>query len=157
MHKRVFLVAVLLLLLAVFVPVKREIHMSVPCEVLDQQNDSFSGSTYVHFSGTYTDYLLFQDRFHGRIYCPDYLIMTDSALPTNLVTDELDEIMSYHHNGTIADIRYYASTWLEEDLNRFFIWVHEPDENIPGASHGRWFLCPVDMTFADIYNILSGR
>lgn len=157
MRKRVILVAVALLLLVVFVPVKREIHMSVPCQVLDQQEDSFSGFTDVSFSGTYTDYIFFQDSFHGRIYSPDYVIMTEYAVLTRLVTGELDEIMSYHHNGTIADIRYYASTWLEEDLERFFIWVHEPDENIPGASHGRWFLCPVDMTFDDIYEMLSGR
>ena len=157
MRKWLIPAAVVLLLLAVFIPVKRAIQMVIPCRVLDQQDDSISGSTYVSFSGTYTDYLLFQDKFHGRIYCPDYLIMTDSVLPTKLVTNELDEIMSYHHNGAVADIRYYASTWLEEDLDRFFIWVHEPDENIPGASHGRWFLCPEDMTLDDIYDILSGR
>lgn len=154
--KRKWIWAVLaLLLLLYFVPVKRTVEKTFSCTVLDQMDEGFHGNTEVTFSGEYTDYILRRDSFKGRIDCIDYDLMDEDSTHTEVNAGVLDEIRNYNPNGSWLDIKYTASIHMEENLERFFIWVYVPVDDKSGVSHGRYFLCYPDMTLQEIYNIID--
>lgn len=134
---------------------KRTVEKTFVCTVLDQMDESFHGTTEVTFTGEYTDYLMRRDSFRGRIDCSEYKLMSADASHTQIRVGTIDEFLNYSPDGTHPDIRYTAAVCLEENLDSFFIWVYVPDENTPGASHGRFFITCPDRTLQDLYAILD--
>ena len=145
------------ILLIVFVPVNRKVEMTLPCTVLDQQNENFTDIAEVTFSGTYSDYFLRKDKFQGVITCDKYKIMDAGTEPVLIEVGDyayqrLRNIINY---GVSFDITYPATIYAEEDFQSFFIWKFVPVEGKSDTYTGRYFLCWPEMTLEEVYSILD--
>lgn len=145
------------ILLIVFVPVNRKVEMTLPCTVLDQQNEAFSDTADVTFIGIYSDYLLRKDTFEGVVTCDKYTLMDPESHPVvvevgNYTYQHLRNIINH---GVSFDFSYPATIYAEEDFKSFFIWAMVPSEIPPGGYTGRYFLCWPEITLEEVYSILD--
>lgn len=152
-----FPVLSIVILLMLFIPSNRKMETTISCTVLDQQDESFSDTANVTFSGTYSDYLFRKDKFQGIITCDKYKLMDADTEPVLIEVGDytyqhLRNIINY---GVTFDITYPATIYAEEDFQSFFIWAFVPSKTNPGTYTGRYFLCYPEMTLKDIYAILD--
>ena len=146
-------------LLVIFVPVNRKVETTLPCTVLDQQDEAFSDTADVTIRGTYSDYLLRKDTFEGIITCDKYTLMDPDSHPVvikvgDFAYQHLRNIISY---GVSFDVTYPATIYAEEDFESFFLWAFVPSETNPDTYTGRYFLCWPEMTLKEVYAILDSQ
>ena len=143
------------LLCICFIPATRNVSKSFQCNVLDQQDESYTGAVTVVFTGTYSDYLFRKDTFTGRIEIEGYEFMSANANDVALTVgnNHLSSILEYvpEHNS----LKYLGHFCGTEDFDSFFLWIMVSDAEDPSVSHGRYFITFPEMTLDSIYDILQ--
>ena len=148
-------VFIITLLCIYFIPVNRQIDKSFQCNVLDQQDQSYTDVVTVILTGTYSDYLFRKDAFKGRIEIEGYEFMSPNANDVELIinSDQLSPIQEYIPGH--SSIKYLGHFHGIEDFDSFFLWLMVPDSEDASVSHGRYFLTFPEMTLDEIYKILQ--
>lgn len=159
-YRSLFPVVVLVIILLLFVPAKRDLEQSYTCCVLDQQDENYRGEVVVTFSGTYTDHLVFKDKFVGRLDIEGYEFLDPDASDCTFYIRNYEEnwIHEYIDNLTEFESNYPGTFYATEDLDSFFIWVNvpsDPEKGYSGGFYGRYFITYPEITFDEIYSILD--
>jgi hypothetical protein len=133
------IIAIFAILLSI--PFPRQMEDSFVCHVLDQEDESYSDQVTVTFSGTYSDYLIRQDKFVGRISIEGYEFMSPRSTDITLSIGYYEETFVYNYINYVPtiEIHYLGTLYACEDLDSFFLWLLVPDEDDPSTSHGRYF------------------
>lgn len=153
----VFIVLALLFLCIYLIPVEREMNERFLCQVLDQQDETFSDQVTVTFTGTYTDYLLRSDVFKGRIEIEGYEFLSPKAEDVELTVsiDWLDHFSESNPGYPDKSYKSLGTFCGDEDFERFILWLNVPDAESANWYHARYYLTYPSMTLDEIHEILQ--
>ena len=159
MKGKLWILLSIIAILAIFlsIPFPRQMEESFVCHVLDQEDENYSDQVTVTFTGTYSDYLIRQDKFVGRISIEGYEFMSPRSTDITLSIGNYEETFVYNYIIYVpsVEIKYLGTLFADEDLDSFFLWLLVPDEEDPSTSHGRYFLTYPEMSMDEIENILQ--
>ena len=144
-------------LILYLIPIKREINESFLCQVLDQEDESYSDQVTVTFQGTYTDYLFRKDLFTGRIDIAGYNFISPKATNIEITVGDYEYSHIVEFVPEYSIFRGRGSFHGEEDFESFFLWLNVPDEDNTNSAHSRYFLTYPSMALKEVYEILGGK
>lgn len=151
----ILLILAVIFLALCFIPIKRDFHETFLCQVLDQQDESYTDQVTVIFDGTYTDYLFKKDIFKGRIEIVGYEFLHPESWDIELSVGNYECAWITEFTPIYSSFRTLGTFFGQEDFESFFLWLMVPDENDPNRGHGRYFLTYPAMTEEEIYRILD--